>query len=557
MAKIFTSILFFIAFSISLWGQNTVGLLSYDFDKTSDGYNLYFPHNQGNTYLLNNCGEIVHSWEDMDVKPGNSVEMTDEGNIYMLKRGDGVSTIQAGGNGEKVELRDWDNNILWEFTYLSEEYRMHHDFEILPNGNVLLIAWHAVDSITAINGGRDPLSMASNQLWPDKVIEVQVNGANSGEIVWEWNSWDHLIQDFDASKDNYGIVADHPERINVNFQTNSGNPDWMHMNCIDYNSDLDQIMLSVPTFNEIWIIDHSTTTAEAKGSTGGLSGKGGDLLFRWGNPMAYDNGTEADQKLSYQHDSHWIDLNLDSSAPDYGKIIVFNNRAGDDFSTVNIIDPDFVSNASGYSMNGNTFAPADFDWTYSHPEPEKMYSTGLSSVQRLPNGNTLIAAGRTGYICEITAEDEDIVWEYENPINGTEIASQGDVIAMSANLVFGMKRYEPDFPGFAGKDLSPKGFIELNPNTDFCSIPSVANDNELFSDIAIYPNPAKDFIRMDFDNSAVNVEWIEVFDILGNSVYKQLYRQEASVEINTSDWVNGVYMVGVNGNAFWKIMVLE
>ena len=103
---------------------------------------------------------------------------------------------------------------------------------------------------------------------------------------------DHLIQDFDASKANYGEVAEHPELIDLNFRlsetTNYRDPsDWIHSNGIDYNPELDQIVLSPSNFSEVWIIDHSTTRTEAAGSNGGNSGKGGDLLYRWGNPRAY------------------------------------------------------------------------------------------------------------------------------------------------------------------------------------------------------------------------------------------------------------------------------
>jgi hypothetical protein len=59
---------------------------------------------------------------------------------------------------------------------------------------------------------------------------------------------------------------------------------WNHMNSIDYNPTFDQIAMSVRGNSEVWIIDHSTTTAQAKGHTGGKYGKGGDLLYRYGNP---------------------------------------------------------------------------------------------------------------------------------------------------------------------------------------------------------------------------------------------------------------------------------
>src|SRR5262249_17725952 len=112
--------------------------------------------------------------------------------------------------------------------------------------------------------------------------------------------------------------------------------DWLHCNSLSYNAEFDQIMVSSPEFNEIWIIDHSTTTAEAASHAGGRSGKGGDLLYRWGNPRAYRAGTVKDQRLFYQHNAQWIPRGF----PGEGHLLVFNNgrrRPGGAHSTVDEI----------------------------------------------------------------------------------------------------------------------------------------------------------------------------------------------------------------------------
>jgi hypothetical protein len=93
--------------------------------------------------------------------------------------------------------------------------------------------------------------------------------------------------------ENYGVVVDHPELVDLNFSSGGppGGADWNHINSIDYNETLDQILLSVHNFSEIWVIDHSTTAAEAAGHSGG------DLLYRWGNPQTYDAGTAAESVM--------------------------------------------------------------------------------------------------------------------------------------------------------------------------------------------------------------------------------------------------------------------
>ncbi len=108
---------------------------------------------------------------------------------------------------------------------------------------------------------------------------------------------------------------------------------------------LDQILISVHNFSEIWVIDHSTTTAEAASHSGGNSGMGGDLLYRWGNPAAYDSGSSADQQLFVQHDAQWIGNGL----PGAGNILIFNNGQGrpdGDYSSVDEIVPPVASDGS-------------------------------------------------------------------------------------------------------------------------------------------------------------------------------------------------------------------
>ena len=216
--------------------------------------------------------------------------------------------FSAGGTGGRIEKLDWDGNVVWSYELSTPTACQHHDFELLPGGNILLVVWQNYSETQSIAAGRDPAKIAHGEMWVDSIIEVEPIGLTGGNVVWEWYLWDHLIQDFDIGQANYGVVEDHPEL--VDFNLGGPNADWNHVNSVDYNAELDQLVISSHNQNELWVIDHSTTTAEAASHSGGVSGRGGDLLYRWGNPLAYRAGGIADQELFGQHNVQWIEAGL-------------------------------------------------------------------------------------------------------------------------------------------------------------------------------------------------------------------------------------------------------
>jgi Arylsulfotransferase (ASST)/Dockerin type I domain len=435
---------------------STVGLIKYD-PESMEGYTLFAPMSSTTTYLIDIYGRIVHSWES-EYTPNNSVYLLENGNLLRSARIPGEGNTTGG-----VQEIAWDGTILWEFQYSGEDYFQHHDIEILPNGNILMIVRETKTYEEAIQAGRDPSLMDHSTLSPESVIEVEPFGTDSANIVWEWHIWDHLIQDYDSTKDNYAVVADHPELLNINFALH-GKSNWNHINGIDYNRDFDQIMLSCRHLNEIWVLDHSTTTLDAASHTGGQSGMGGDFLFRWGNPQSYHAGNSGNQKLYAQHDAHWIENGL----PGAGNVLVFNNGNGrpeGNFSSVEEFVPP-VDSLGYYQIpeHGHPFGPENTVWSYQANTPEDFYSSFISGSQRMINTNTLICSGGNGKLFEVTSEGE-IVWEYINPVSDLGIVDQGEVIAEGYNNVFRCYRYSADYPGFDGHDLIPGNLIELYPIT--------------------------------------------------------------------------------------------
>jgi hypothetical protein len=472
----------------------TVGLFLND-EASFEGYTLFNQLQSDTTYLIDNAGKQVHSWQS-SFPPGLSAYLLPDGHLLRTARfAPGGSPFNGGGTGGRVEEFAWDGTVLWDYVYSNGDHRQHHDIERLPNGNTLIIAWELKSAAEAIAEGRNPAALNTGQLWPDHVIEVEPVGASGGNIVWEWHVWDHLVQDFDPTKANFGVVGEHPELVDINFPAGAGQADWLHANAVDYNPELDQIILSVRTFEEVWVLDHSTTTAEAASHSGGNSGKGGDLLYRWGNPEAYDRGTPADQKLFGQHDAQWIGPGLLGE----GNILVFNNGIGRPGGSYSSID-EFVTPVDGsgdYPLGeGAAYGPDDLVWTYVADPPGDLYASFISGTQRLPNDDTLVCYGPLGTFFE-TTQDRTIVWEYVSPITPNGTTTQGSPV--TNNSVFRAYRYASDYPGLEGQDLAPGDPLEqytkplpapdggggTEPLT--CSRSSAGDEIRLFWDVETCP----------------------------------------------------------------------
>ena len=199
---------------------------------------------------------------------------------------------------------------------------------------------------------------------------------------------------------------------------------WNHMNSLAYDEKLDQIVLSVRGCSEIWIIDHSTTTQEAAGHSGGKQGKGGDLIYRWGNPAAYRRGTEADRQLIQQHDAEWIP----DRYPGAGHLTIFNNGYERGWSSIEEILPPVDANGRYALEAGKAYGPDKPVWHYEAKPATAFFSSETSGAQRLPNGNTLICAGVVGGLFEVTSSGE-VVWQYVNPMVRGGILAQGETCA--------------------------------------------------------------------------------------------------------------------------------
>lgn len=477
--------------TIALFAVSIAGALA---AQTFDGYALYNNFNSSTSYLIDGDGDIAHTWNCPSIA-NYSMAMKPNGNIVRgaIHSGNLITGAAVGG---KVQELNAQGGIVWEFVYSTTNYVSHHDLCILPNGNVLLIAWvkKTLAELQAIG------YTGTTAKYPGRIIEVQQNGTG-GEIVWQWDMADRFIQYTDPNEPNYMPIAEHPERLNINVTTSGsgggpgGSTDWFHENGVDYNEELDQIAFSSRYLSEVFIIDHSTTTAEAAGHTGGNGGRGGDFLFRWGKPANY--GVSGTQRITAAvHDVGWVK----PGRPNEGWLGFVNNSGGSGNSTtIDLINPE----RDGYNYPwtpGMVWGPTIYDWRHQC----LANASGQSAWDIMPNGN-IFAAISGNYLYEVTPGGT-VVWQY----------------AAGPPKAF---RYTCDYPGI---------ITLLN---DPCDI-TTSIDEPLGESFSVHPNPSTGMINL----SGVDVSDLESF-VVQDATGRELRRSRPGWTVDLGDLPDGVYHV--------------
>lgn len=527
-----------------------------------DGYTLYSTQNSTAAYLMDTNQTTYHSWTGLSAQTGYSTHMIPGGTIVRAaKGGTNPSGIPGGPICGKIQKYDYNGTLVWDYIYAGTDYITHHDICPMPNGNVLVIAYERKTAAeVSAAGGQNSI-----QMWPDKIVEIQPTGLTTGTVVWEWHTWDHLCQSVDASKANYvSSIVDNPQLMNINYKQAS---DWQHMNGIDYNPILDQIAFSSHNHNEWYIIDHSTTTAEAASHSGGNSGKGGDILYRWGNPAAY--GATGTQILNVTHDAHWIR----EGCPNAGRLAGFNNKG---VSNNQSAADQIVTPISGYNYTlttGQAYLPS----TYSDRHACNGYSSNMGSTYQLPNGNQLICIATSGKIYEINSAGTQL-WTktfsgsiaqsqkyskcyIDNPapaiptitLNGSSLSSSsatsyqwylnGQQIAGATS-----QTYTPTNSGIYLVRITDNNGCVYQYSKGFKYTQSAAGLNEIdLSDaITAYPNPTDGYINLKNTQVFGKEFAVQVSDQSGKVIFSQMN----STFIDLSTMSNGVYYLSVQSGQY-------
>jgi len=469
--------------------------------------------------------------------------------------------------GTKYQELDWNGNVVWEARHPQHRDPTRAEFQQITgltdaqmNDMNAMNAANAANTIALVGKynhsehhdfkkiynkklGKDTIMFINNKYVPEAdVLQLGVNttrtqspqypkavqydcisevDVQTGQLVWEWCFEDHLIQNFDPAARNYSVDIANASyggdieeafyrRLDVNAQNNQGSvgprSDCTHVNSMDYNADRDEVVMNSRQMSEFYVVDHNTTTAEAKG-------KKGDFLYRFGSPYMYASddqlgvGKGKAKFPSYlsaeytqiwgAHNIHWIP----NGRPGAGHFLIFDNGVGrvtaGSYSAIleiNGLDasgkyvkeltagyggPMYPSGSTGFfqlfAMAGQTAMKVSKQivWGYS-AMTGSFYSPYISGAERLANGNTQITSGMHGHLFEVTPAG-DLVWDFTSPImQGNYVTDNLGVDAagkpmkggpgMGTNSVFRAHRYAPDFPGLAGKSLLNQGTF-TNPAT--------------------------------------------------------------------------------------------
>jgi hypothetical protein len=493
-----------------------------------NGFALYNAQGSNTTYLIDENQNIAHTW-DMNTECNYTVALKENGNLVRGTKGN--TSVFSNGNiaagaGIVQEIAP-DGSIVWSFDYADNDHVSHHDLTLVGD-NVLLTAYEKKTS-TELNAAG--FNNASSDKWPTHFVELEPDGNGGANIVWEWHIWDHMCQDTDPNGPNYvSNISDYPELININMIQAQGGPgggggDWFHVNGVDYNEDLDQIVFSSRFASEIYIIDHSTTTAEAATHSGGNSGMGGDILYRWGNPSNYGmTGTQIIDNAV--HDARWI---TDDGRPNGGYLQVFNNSGvSNSVSAIDGIETPWDAPTNTYLRTpGQAFEPFSYTTRY-----ECAYSaSGQSASDRMSNGNIYVNAsggqGGAGVMYEVDAITGQIIW---GPYNAQ--SEKGF-------------RYECDYPGI----IALESFIYSNGTISTSCFDVTANIENIITDaLTIYPNPTKGVISLRFETIEIQDIEIQIVNSLGQQIYTNHLNKHIGLvneKIDLSSSSEGLYFAKI------------
>ncbi|GGK44744.1 aryl-sulfate sulfotransferase [Nocardia camponoti] len=385
------------------------GVTHYEPDNTYESL-VAFTGADSISRLISLDGTVVHEWPFAGV-PARVIDPALNGGrvgdigVQLSGSGDDRGGIYANGT---VGQLNWEGDVVWQWGEQAPggAARQNHDWELLPNGNRLLLV--TVPRVVEQLGIPDTVG-------DQGLLEVSPDG----EIVWQWLAGDHL--------DEFGFSPEGREALSATAARDPEDPwGYLEMNSAKslgpnrwFETDPafhpDNILVSFRKANIVALIEKSS----------------GAIVWRLGPYFDATPGAQHQRinthkvprpvdQISGQHNPHLIAPGL----PGAGNILVFDNQGGAGYppaplgiyagSRVLEIDPSTRQIVWQYTAEDSGLP----SWTF--------FSSFVSNAQRLPNGNTLITEGMQGRLFQVTPAGE-VVWEYHSPYTGYGVAGEPEV----------------------------------------------------------------------------------------------------------------------------------
>ena len=215
----------------------------------------------------------------------------------------------------------------------------HHEFHVSPQDTALITSYDPVPWDLSSIGG-----LKNDVVWQGIVQEIDIE---SGEVLFEWHSLDHVGID-----ETYGTLSQ------------DGRPgfDYFHINSIEVDHDNNLLVSARQTF-AVYKIDRTS----------------GEVMWRLGGKKSdFEMGEGA--RFSYQHDAR---------RQKDGTITIFDNGT----TVFHSNTPEAVEGSRGIVLElDEEQMSASLVREYTHPD--KQYAHAAGNVQVLPNSNVFIGWGR-------------------------------------------------------------------------------------------------------------------------------------------------------------------
>ena len=337
--------------SVTVPNDDLAGVILHDKERTCQGYRLYTVMMLGRAELITETGDVVRTWQ----QPGDRwvrAELLPDGSLLVL----GMEDLGwRPGKPTRKRIPD-SSRYVTKFDWSGKQawkrkLLTHHDIEVTPDGKLLLLTFER---------RRDPRFHSTVDTRDDHLTLLDQDGT----VVESRSMLDAVRNDPDAFPLEPVRPSDSAGQPWVDlFHANS--VEWMHHEHLFSTDDLyspAKVLVCVRNQDRVAIFDWSENK----------------FVWSWGL-----------NQTSGPHDAQVLKN---------GHILLFDNGLSRDWSRAIELDP----------LSGQIV------WTYEGNPPSSFYTASKGSVQRLPNGNTLLAESVRGRAIEVTCDGE-VVWEFICP----------------------------------------------------------------------------------------------------------------------------------------------